>query len=271
MTDLFTLPPRQHAEGGLPAASCSLFLGDCLERMAEIPDGSVDMVLCDLPYGTTKNKWDSIIPFERLWPEYNRIIKVNSIIVLFGQDKFTAKLMLSNEKNHRYNLIWKKGERTSGFLNSKRMPLRNHEDICIFYKKLPTYNPQFSEGKPLHGKGHSYMDKENTNNNYGEFEQLEDSRKGSTQKYPKSILNFDRPHPPIHPTQKPVELCEYLIKTYTNEGDTVLDNCMGSGTTGVACVNTGRRFIGIERDEEYFRGASERISSANGSDQAPAL
>lgn len=206
-----------------------------------------------------KNKWDSIISFDRLWAEYNRIAKKNAAIVLFGQDKFTAKLMLSNERNHRYNLIWKKGERTSGFLNSKRMPLRNHEDICVFYKKLPAYNPQFTEGKPLHGKGHSYLNKENANNNYGEFEQLEDSRKGSTQKYPKSILNFDRPHPPIHPTQKPVELCEYLIKTYTNEDDLVLDNTMGVGTTCIAAQNMGRRYIGIEKEQKYFEIARQRL------------
>jgi len=232
---------------------------DCLDLMPQIPDGSIDMILCDLPFGVTKNKLDIIIPFDKLWPEYNRIAKKNAAIVLFAQDKFTAKLMLSNEFNHRYNLIWKKGERTSGFLNAKRMPLRNHEDICVFYRKLPTYNPQFTEGKPLHGRGVSYLAKENTNNNYGEFKQLEDSRKGSTQKYPKSILNFDRPHPPIHPTQKPVELCEYLIKTFSNEDDLVLDNTMGVGSTCLAAKNTNRRFIGIEKERKYFDVAYNRI------------
>jgi site-specific DNA-methyltransferase (adenine-specific) len=237
----------------------NIYLGDCRDLMMRIPDKSIDCIICDLPFGVTRNKWDSVIPFDILWQNYNRIAKDNAAIILFAQDKFTAKLMLSNEKYHRYNLIWKKGERTSGFLNSKRMPLRNHEDVCIFYKKLPVYNPQFTEGKPLHGKGHAYKNKDSTNNNYGEFKQLEDNRRGSTQKYPKSILNFERPHPPIHPTQKPVELCEYLVRTYTNEGDLVLDNTMGVGTTCLAAKNTQRRFLGIEKEEKYFNIAKERL------------
>jgi site-specific DNA-methyltransferase (adenine-specific) len=237
----------------------NICLGDCLDLMSSIPDGSIDLILCDLPYGVTRNKLDVVIPFDILWRHYNRITKPKSAIILFAQDKFTAKLMLSNEENHRYNLIWKKGERTSGFLNAKRMPLRNHEDICVFYRKLPTYNPQFTKGKPLHGKGVSYLTKDNANNNYGEFDQLEDARKGSTQKYPKSILNFDRPHPPIHPTQKPVALLEYLIKTYSNEGETILDNCCGVGSTCVAAKNAGRRFIGIEKESTYFELAKRRL------------
>jgi site-specific DNA-methyltransferase (adenine-specific) len=256
-----------------------LIFGDFLDVESEIEDKSVDLIVADLPYGTTQNKWDTIIPFFKLWEFYHNKIKDNGAIVLFGQDKFSAKLMLSNEKEHRYNLVWKKGERTSGFLNANRMPLRNHEDILVFYKKLPTFNPQFTVGQALHGKGTSYLTADMVNNNYGKFNQTEDYRKGSTQKYPKSLLEFeysdselemllyfsvlnvDRPHPPIHPTQKPVELLEWLIKTYSNEGELVLDNTMGSGTAGVACENTKRRFIGIEKDKNHFNIATSRIKS----------
>lgn len=239
-----------------------VYLGDCLEVMREIPSESIDMVLCDLPYGKTKNRWDSEIDLEKLWIEYNRITKENSAIVLFGQDKFSAKLMMSNEKNHRYNLIWDKGNRGSGFLNAKKMPLRNHEDILVFYRKLPTYNPQFSEGDPLHGMGSKFKDVKSINNNYGKFDSSRNPsslREGDTRKFPKSILRFDRPHPPIHPTQKSLELCEYLIKTYSNGGDLVLDNCAGSGTTGVSAKNTGRNYILIEKDPEYYQLCLSRI------------
>ena len=236
-----------------------LYNGDCLEVMKNIPDKSVDMILCDLPYNVTRNKWDVLIPFDALWEQYNRIIKDNGTIVLFAQGMFTSDLMQSNRKHWRYNLIWEK-DRPSGFLNAKRMPLRNHEDICVFYKKSPTYNPQMWEGKPSHSVGKAKG--ENTcknNNNYGNFAIVE--REGNL-KYPRSVLKFDRPHPPIHPTQKNVELCEWLVKTYTNENEVVLDNCMGSGTTGVACVNTNRKFIGIELDNNYFNIASKRIEEA---------
>lgn len=240
----------------------NLYCGDCLEIMPSIQDGSIDMILCDLPYGKTKNKWDSIISIDLLWKEWLRICKKNAVIVLFGQDKFTAKLMLSQEKIHRYNLIWKKGDRTSGFLNAKKMPLRNHEDIIIFYRKTPVYNPQFSDGIPLHSMGTRFLDASTQkNNNYGKFIKgaEQEKRKGSTKKYPKSVLNFERPHPPIHPTQKPVDLLEYLIKTYTNEWDRVLDNCMGSGSTGVACKIQKRHFVGIEKEKKYFDMAQKRI------------
>ena len=238
-----------------------LFKGDCLELMKNITDKSIDMILCDLPYGTTKCKWDTVIPFEPLWEQYNRIIKDNGAIVLFGQDKFTAKLMLSNEKNHRYNLIWDKVLKT-GFLNANRMPLRKHEDICVFYKKLPVYNPQKVIGdKPSHSSGTKPMS-EYQNNNYGKFENVDNSKKHGNMKYPTSIIKFEKPHPSIclHPTQKPVALLEYLIKTYTNEGETVLDNCMGSGSTGEACLKTNRNFIGIEQDDKYFDIAYNRIN-----------
>lgn len=244
-----------------------LIKGDCLIEMSKINDKSVDMILCDLPYNTLNKKntsaqWDKIIPFDRLWKEYNRIIKDNGAIVLFGQGMFTAQLMMSNPKMWRYNLIWDKSL-TTGFLNAKKMPLRCHEDILVFYKKLPTYNPQMSKGIPLHGRGNSYMNKSLKNQCYGNFNPTEDIRKGSTDKYPKSILSFKKNHPSIsiHPTQKPVEILEYLIKTYTNENDLVLDNCMGSGSTGIACLNTNRNFIGIELNEEYFNLAKNRIDN----------
>ena len=246
--------------------SYKLYQGDCLEVMKNIEDKSVDMILCDLPYGvTSKNKWDTIIPYEPLWKEYKRIIKDNGAIILFGQDKFTARTMLSNEKMHRYNLIWNK-VLTSGFLNANRMPLREHEDIMVFYKKLPTYNPQFTEGKPLHGMGEKFKKIKNDNNNYNDFNSCNNpsaNREGDTKKYPKSILTFARKHSSkmLHPTEKPVELLEYLIKTYSNENDVILDNCMGSGGTGVACLKTNRDFIGIELDKGYFNIAKERIEN----------
>ena len=237
--------------------------GDCLELMKEIPDESIDMILCDLPYGTTKNKWDSVLPFDKMWEQYDRIIKENGCIALFADGMFMSDLMQSNKKLWRYNLVWDK-ELISGFLNANRMPLRSHEEICIFYKKLPTYNPQFTEGEPLHGMGTKFSQEKNKNNNYGNFDSCNNpsaKRTGDTKKYPKSIVKFPRPAScvMIHPTQKPVELLEWLIKTYTNENDLVLDNCMGSGSTGVACVNTNRNFIGYELDEHYFQIAKERL------------
>ena len=234
--------------------------------MWRIPDKSIDMILCDLPYGVTaRNKWDEVIPFGELWRHYKRIIKDNGAIVLFGQDKFTAKLMLSNEKWHRYNLVWEK-DRPSGFLNASRMPLRSHEDILVFYNKLPTYNPQFWEGQPLHGMGKKFREVKNQNNNYNDFSSQTNpsaEREGDTRKHPRSVLKFKRPHPPIHPTQKPVELCEWLIKTYTNEGDIVLDNCIGSGTTAIACINANRKYIGFEIEKEYYDLAIKRIEDHN--------
>lgn len=234
-----------------------IYQGDCLEVMKEIEDNSVDMILCDLPYGTTQNKWDSIIPLEELWNQYERIIKENGAIVLTSQGIFTAKLMLSNEKTHKYNLIWDK-VLTSGFLNANRMPLRVHEDICIFYKKLPNYNPQKVNGKQSHSKGSMKTD---INNNYGNYGKVDNKDILGNLKHPQSIITFQKPHPSkaIHPTQKPVALFEYLIKTYTNEGDLVLDNCIGSGTTAIACLNLNRKFIGIEQSEEYCKIASARI------------
>lgn len=221
------------------------------------------MILCDLPYGITQNKADVIIPFEPLWNQYNRIIKDNGAIVLFGQGTFFVDLINSNRKMYRYDLVWNK-QLTSGFLNAKRMPLRQHEQVAIFYKKLPTYNPQFTHGNPLHAKGSAYKDKPVNNQNYGAFEAVGDNRAGSVEKYPTSILSFAKPHPSVsqHRTQKPVALLEYLIKTYTNEGNIVLDNCMGSGSTCVAAVNTNRHYIGFEMDKKYFQIAKKRIQEA---------
>lgn len=240
--------------------------GDCLELMKNISDKSIDMILCDLPYGITQNEKDVIIPFELLWAHYKRVIKDNGAIVLFAQGTFYIDLVNSCRDLFRYDLVWDK-ELTSGFLNAKRMPLRRHEQIAVFYKRLPIYTPQFSIGKPLHSKGVlSYKNKESKNQNYGKFKTTDDSRAGSTQKYPTSILKFQKPHPSVakHRTAKPVELLEYLIKTYTNENAVVLDNCMGSGSTGVACAHTNRNFIGIELDEKYFNIAKKRIEEAKG-------
>lgn len=239
----------------------TLYNDNCLNVMPSIEDKSIDMICCDLPYGATQNKDDIVIPFKPLWEQYERIIKDNGVIVLFGQGLFYVDLVNSNRKLFRYDLVWDK-VLTSGFLNARRMPLRQHEQIAIFYKKLPTYNPQFTEGKPLHGKGTSYKNKELKNQNYGYFEATDDLRKGSTEKYPTSILRFAKPHPSIakHRTEKSIECLEWLIKTYTNEGETVLDNCMGAGSCGIACQKCNRNFIGIELDTHYFEIASRRIN-----------
>lgn len=235
-----------------------LIQGDCLEVMKDIPDGSVDMILCDLPYGTTSCKWDSIIPFEPLWEQYNRIIKDNGAIVLFGREPFSTLLRYSNLKMYKYDWVWEK-TRPQRFVLAKKMPLSSYETLSVFYKKLPRYNPQMREGKPY--------TKKYKNSTMGVFGG-EDKRKGTIAintgvRYPIDIIEFSNGnHKSYHPTQKPVALLEYLIKTYTNEGELVLDNCMGSGSTGVACKNTNRDFIGIELDEKYFNIAKSRIELA---------
>lgn len=236
--------------------SVVLYHGDCLNILPQL-NIKFDACITDPPYQATHNQWDSIIPFDIMWKCLDNLIKENGAIILFGQDKFSAKLMLSNQKYHRYNLIWKKGERTSGFLNSKRMPLRNHQDILVFYKKQPTYNPQMTIGESSHSKGN--LNNEQTNNCYGDFKNIQTNL--SNLKYPKSILNFDRPHPPIHPTQKPVELIEYLIKTYTNENEYVLDFTSGSGTTGLAAMNTNRKAVLIEKEEKYCKMIKNRLNN----------
>ena len=225
--------------------------GDCLELMKEIPDESIDMILCDLPYGTTKNKWDSVIPLNKLWKSYERIIKDNGAIVLFSQMPFSAELVHSNLKLFKYEWIWQKDNGT-GFLNAKKMPLKIHENILVFYKKLPLYNPQMRTGfKPYKCKQGRHS------TNYGAYEQGHITESNG-ERYPIDIIKFKKDSG-LHPTQKPVALLEYLIKTYTNEGETILDNCMGSGSTGVACININRNFIGYELDEHYFQIAKERL------------
>lgn len=232
----------------------NLIYGDCLEKMKEIPDKTIDMILCDLPYGKTRNKWDSVISLDKLWEQYNRIIKDNGAITLFAQTPFDKVLGVSNFKMLKYEWIWEK-EQGTGFLNAKKMPLKNHENILIFYKKPPTYNPQMKKGKPY------TLERNTFTVNYGK--QVDMVRTENTgERYPLTILKFKRDKEKLHPTQKPVALLECLIKTYTNEGEIVLDNCMGSGSTGVACINTNRNFIGIEKDENYFNIACNRIKEA---------
>ena len=235
-----------------------LLLGDCVEKMKGLPDGTVDMVLCDPPYLATRNKWDTEIPLDRLWPEIRRVCKDTAVIAIHSGGAYTAKLMLSNEEDWRYNLIWHKTTPT-GFLNAKKMPLRAHEDICIFYHKTPVvYNPQKTVGhkRKVSTAYHKRNSKKSTD--YGDYGLVSYD---STERYPTSVLTFatDKQRGAYHATQKPVALEEWLIKTYTNPGETVLDVCMGSGTTGVACRNTGRRFIGIEIDPEYYAVAVGRI------------
>lgn len=222
--------------------------GNCLELMCNLPDKSVDLILCDLPYGTTQNKWDSVIPFDALWSEYSRIC--NGAVVLTAAQPFTSSLVVSNMKNFKYQWVWKKSKPT-GHLNAKKQPLRNTEDILVFYKSQCTYNPQGTRETDV-------MVSRTNRGNYGECSK---TTRQTVTGYPTTILEFAS-EIGEHPTQKPVALMEYLIKTYTNEGDTVLDNCMGSGTTGVACANTNRKFIGMELDRDYFRIARRRISEA---------
>ena len=243
-------------------SNIELYQGDCLEVMKNIEDESVDLILCDLPYGiTARNKWDIVIPFNKLWKQYNRVIKNNGAIVLFGSGMFTSSLMQSNSKMWRYNLVWHKTAPT-GFLNANRMPLRAHEDIVVFYKSLPIYNPQKTKGHERKVSKAEHKVNSKKTDDYGEHGL---TTYDSTERYPTSVLTFstDKQKAALHPTQKPVALLEWLIKTYTNEGEIVLDNCMGSGSTGVACVNTNRNFIGIELDEHYFNIAKERINLAN--------
>lgn len=279
-----------------------LLHGDCLELIKDIPEKSIDMILCDLPYGqTARNKWDVVIPMEDyiikmgetktynlsdwllrayyegvdyqeaieffdryknngLWTEYNRVIKDNGAIVLFANGMFTADLIHSNRKMWRYNLVWQKTTPT-GFLNANRMPLRCHEDICVFYKKPPQYNPQKTFGHKRKVSTAEHKRNSAVTTDYGKHNL---KTYDSTERYPTSVLTFptDKQKCALHPTQKPVALCECIIKTYTNEGDTVLDNTMGSGTSGVACINTNRNFIGIENDDKIFEISKQRIAKS---------
>lgn len=239
--------------------------------MKNIPSKSIDLILCDLPYGTTRNKWDSVIDLELLWEQYNRIIKDRGAILLFAQTPFDKVLGVSNLESLRYEIIWQKTAPT-GFLNAKKMPMKAHENILVFYKKLPTYNPQMTQGHPRKvsskksrsesAKRHSEKSLKGESN-YGVFANDIEGY-DSTEGYPLSVQVFakDQQKENYHPTQKPVALLEWLLKTYSNEGDLVLDNCMGSGSTGVACVNLNRNFIGMELTERYFDIAKERIERA---------
>ena len=240
-----------------------LWHGDCLELMKDIPDKSVDMILCDLPYGSTKCKWDIIIPFDLLWSQYERIIKNNGAILLFAQTPFDKVLGCSKLELLKYEWIWEKTQAT-GFFNAKKMPMKAHENILVFYKNPPTYNPQKTEGhKPMN----SYTKKADVQNKtelYGKVS-ADVSGGGNTDRFPRSVQVFSsdkqktKLNGTIHPTQKPLALCEYLIKTYTNENDLVLDNCAGSGSTLVAAKNLNRQFIGIEKEKEYYDICLERL------------
>ena len=226
--------------------------------MNKLDDKSIDMILCDLPYGMTKNKWDIIIPFDELWAQYNRLITDNGAIVLFGNQPFTSLMITSNLKNFRYSLVWEKNK-FSDFLNAKRKPMKTNEDLCVFYKKQPVFNPQYTYSTPYtRWNTQKAVDKQS---NYGKHK--ENVAKSDGKRLPTTVLKFNRVERPKHPTQKPVDLLEYLIKTYTNEEFTVLDNCMGSGSTGVACKNLNRNFIGIELEQDYFDIAQESIDSTD--------
>ena len=238
----------------------TIYNEDCLVGMRKIPDGSIDAIICDLPYGVLgkgniHTKWDIVIPFEPLWEQYKRVIKDNAAIILFSQGMFTADLMQSNRSWWRYNIIWDKLWPT-GFLNARRMPLRRHEDICVFYKSLPTYNPQMTPSEPHyrnHGKG-------GANRCYNEYANTQPVI--ADEKFPTSIVCFTKGRDDgnvIHPTQKPLELVRYLVRTYTNKGNVVLDNCIGSGTTAIACLKERRHFIGFELNKEYYEKACKRI------------
>lgn len=228
---------------------------DCLDAMNYIPDKSIDCIICDLPYGTTACSWDVVIPFDKLWKQYKRIRKDNTPIVLFGSEPFSTYLRMSNIKEYKYDWIWVKN-RPTGLFNAKTQPMKYFEIISVFYKDMPIYNPQMWEGIKNHKRGGEYGKSEH-------FKTLKfNESKDGNLKYPRNVLFFDRPHPPIHPTQKPVALLEYLIKTYSNEGDLILDNCSGSGSLAIAAYNTHRNFICIEKDEKYYNTSIKRLEDA---------
>ena len=263
-----------------------VILGDCLDIMPKIPDNSVDMILCDLPYGTTQNKWDSVIPLDQLWKQYERIIKDNGAIVLTAQGLFTAKLILSNEKLFKYKVVWVKSKATN-FLNAKKQPLRKHEDICVFYKKQPTYNPQMINGQP-YDKG---IRKDQFTGSYGDFKPRHVKSNG--ERYPNDTIFYEPNYyddtvyfktaesegEVLHPTQKPVKLGQYLIRTYTNENDIILDNACGSGSFLISAVLENRKFIGIEKNEDtklhkvseidYIEICNQRIENAKSEKISP--
>lgn len=226
--------------------------GDCFEWLSQIEDKSISAIIADLPYGTTQNKWDTPLDLEMLWKEYKRIIKDNGAIVLFAQTPFDKILGSSNIKMLKYEWIWKKN-RGTGHLNAKKMPMKNHENILVFYKKPPLYNPQMREGKPYVRKSG------NGSSNYGLQVKVETINEG---RYPLSVIEFPIVERTVHPTEKPLDLISYLVRTYSKEGDTILDNTAGSGTLGVSCINENRNFILMEKEWEYCEIANERIKQA---------
>ena len=230
-----------------------IYKGDCLEAMKSIPDKSIDMILCDLPYGTTQNKWDAILPLDELWKHYNRIVKDDGAILLFGSQPFTTILNYSNISNYRYEWVWIKNNST-GFQLANKRPLKKHELISVFYKKQPTYNPQ---GLIKYGKINK---RDSMSESWSEMRS--NSYVQQWTNYPTQILEYKHDKQKLHPTQKPISLLMYLIRTYTNENETVLDNTMGSGSTGVACMLTDRKFIGIELDDKYFEISKSRLNEA---------
>ena len=238
----------------------SLLFGNCLDKMQEIPDESMDMILADLPYGTSRNTWDVQIPMKPLWEQIERVIKKHGAIVLHAQGMFTADLMQSNRKLWRYNLVWQKTQPT-GFLNANRMPMRAHEDICVFYKAPPVYNPQKTYGHERKVSTAEHKRGSRKSTDYGDYKL---TSYDSTERYPTSVLRFatDKQKSAVHSTQKPVALEEWLIKSYTQPGQIVLDMCMGSGSTGVAAISTGRSFVGIEIEPAYYAIATRRIMEA---------
>lgn len=238
-----------------------LYQGDCLEIMKQIPDRSVNFILTDPPYGTTVCKWDNVIPFEPMWEQLNRIVKPNGVIALFGTEPFSSKLRLSNIKNYKYDWVWEKSKAT-GFLNAKKQPLRAYENISIFYYSQPNYQPQITQGV-AYNKGVRKL--QTLDDVYGKFNQVEVKSEGK--RYPRNVIYFKTAESEgkvYHKTQKPVALLEYLIKTYTIEGETVLDFTMGSGSTGEACLRTNRNFIGIEKEGNYFNIAKDRLEKVEG-------
>lgn len=232
----------------------TIYFGDCLEKMKLIKDGSIDLIVCDLPYGMTKNKWDVIIPFDELWGQYNRIIKDSGAIILFGNNPFTAQLICSNLKYFRYSLVWEKNK-FSDFLNAKRKPMKTNEDICVFYKKQPVYNIQYWYSTPY--ERWNKQEAVNKQSNYGKHKC--NNVKSDGKRLPTTVLKFNRIERPEHPTQKPIDLLEWIIKSYSNENDLVLDNCMGVGSTGIACKKNNRKFIGIEIEKKYFEIARNKL------------
>lgn len=243
----------------------TFYQGDCLVEMDKIADKSVDAIICDLPYGTTQCKWDIVIDFHKLWKQYKRIIKIECPIILFGSQPFTTTLINSNFDYFKYSLVWSK-KMTSGFTNAKYQPMKAHEDILVFGKGKVTYNPQMIERSEDELKRLSHKSVITTKSEHRAVKGISGNRCDNKLKYPNSIINIpavmnNSPEKLPHPTQKSIAIMEYLVKTYTNESDIVLDNCMGSGTTGVACKKTGRHFIGIEKDEKYFEMAVSRVSA----------